>query len=149
VRAKKLNEFLARHGKIGIDTSVFIYWVESSETYGELVQPIFVWLEDRGRAVTSTVTMLALLVQPYRLNDIDRVNQLYSLFSTLPNLDWIEPSLELADRAAHLRSVFHLKAPDALQAATALATQATGLVSNDAAFKRVKGLEVLVLDDVL
>ena len=64
--------------------------------------------------------MLELLVQLYRLNDVDRVNQLYSLFSTFPNLHWIEPSLDVADRAAHLRGTLHLKTPDALQAATAL-----------------------------
>jgi len=43
VRVRKLDELLARHRRIGIDTLFFIYWVESGETYGELVQPIFVW----------------------------------------------------------------------------------------------------------
>ena len=146
---KTINQFLARHRKIGIDTCIFVYWGESSEKYGELVDPIFTWLEGRGRAVTSTVTMLELLVQPYRLNNIDSVNQLYSLFSTFPNLHWLEPSLDLADRAAHLRGTLHLKTPDALQAATALAAQATGFVSNDPAFKRVTDLDVLILDEVL
>ncbi len=30
-----------------------------------------------------------------------------------------------------------------------MAAGATGLVSNDSAFKRVKGIEVLILDDVV
>jgi predicted nucleic acid-binding protein len=89
------------------------------------------------------------LVQPYRLNDIDQVNHLYAMFSTYPHLDWIEPTLPVADRAAQLRGGLNLKTPDALQAATALAAQATGFVSNDPVFKRVTDLDVLVLDEVL
>ncbi|HEU0008151.1 MAG TPA: PIN domain-containing protein, partial [Terriglobia bacterium] len=68
---------------------------------------------------------------------------------TFPNLHWIEPSLDVADRAAHLRGTLHLKTPDALQAATALAAQATGFISNDASFERVRDLDVLILDEVL
>ena len=145
----KVEQFLSRHLKIGIDTCIFIYWGEANEKYGEVVDPIFAWLEGRGRGVTSTVTMLELLVQPYRLNDIDKVNQLYSLFSTLPNLAWLEPTLDLADRAAHLRGTLNLKTPDALQAATALAAEATGFISNDPAFRKVSDLDVLILDEVL
>lgn len=98
--------------------------------------------------MTSTITMLELLVQPYRLSDIDHVNQFYALLSTYPHLDWIPPTLEIADLAAMLRAEFHLRTPDALQAATALASQATGFVSNDPAFRKVPGLEVVILDDL-
>ena len=99
--------------------------------------------------MTSTITMLEVLVQPYRLSNIDRVNQFYALLSTYPNLDWIPPGLEIADRAAMLRAEFHLRTPDALQAATALVAKATGFVSNDPAFRDVPGLEALILDDLL
>jgi predicted nucleic acid-binding protein len=57
--------------------------------------------------------------------------------------------LEIADRAAKLRAECSLKTPDALQAATALASKATAIISNDPAFKRVRDLEVLILDDLL
>jgi hypothetical protein len=33
------------------------------------------WLERRGSAVTSTITMTELLVQPYRKQDVDRVKR--------------------------------------------------------------------------
>lgn len=114
----------------------------------ELVHSIFVWLDGpRARAVTSTITMLELLVQSYRISDMDRVNKFYALLSTYPHLEWIGPTLEIADRAARLRAEYHLRTPDALQAATALVCEATGFVSNDAAFKRVRGLDVVTLDD--
>ncbi len=144
-----MQKFLDRHHKIGLDTSVFIFHVEENPKYLDLVTPIFVWLEgSRTHAVTSTITMLELLVQPYRLSDIDRVNKFYALLSTYPHLEWIAPTLEIADRAAMLRAEFHLRTPDALQAATALASQATGFISNDDAFLKVPGIEVAILDEL-
>jgi predicted nucleic acid-binding protein len=141
---------LNRHRKVGLDTSVFIYQVEESEKYFQLTDPIFTWLEGpRSAAVTSTITLLELLVQPYRSGDIDRVNKFYALLSTFPHLQWIGPTLDIADRGARLRADHHLRTPDAIQAATALCAGATGFVSNDTAFQRVAGLEVLVLDDLL
>ena len=108
------------------------------------------WLESpRAQAVTSTITMLELLVQPYRAADIDRVNKFYALLSTFPHLEWVAPSLRIVDIGAQLRAEHRLRTPDALQAATAISRRATGFVSNDPAFRRVAGLEVIVLDDLL
>lgn len=150
MRISAIQRFLARHRKIGLDTSIFIYQLEGHPKYAEITSAVFAWLESPGgRAVTSTVTMLELLVLPYRLSDFGRVNELYLLLSRYPNLDWVEPGLEIADRAARLRAEHRLGVPDALQAATALARQATGFISNDKAFQRVTPLDVLVLDDVL
>lgn len=93
--------------------------------------------------------MLELLVQPYRLEDIDRVNRFYALLSNFPGLEWIAPTLEIADSAARLRAEYNLRTPDALQAATVLASGATGFVSNDRDFKRITEFETLILDDLL
>jgi len=111
---------------------------------------VFRWLTTaKASAVTSTVTMLELLVHPYREEDQDGVDAFYGLLSTFPNLNWVGTSLDIADQAARLRAEHNLKTPDAIQAATALLSQATGLISNDPAFLRLKQLEVLILDNVL
>jgi predicted nucleic acid-binding protein len=68
------------------------------------------------------------------------------LLSTYPNLEWIAPNLEIADRAAKLRSLHRLRTPDALQAATASHAGATGFVTNDPVFERVKTFETMLLD---
>ena len=103
----------------------------------------------RAEAVTSTITMLELLVQPYRLSDIDRVNQFYALLSSYPHLTWVAPALEIADLGARLRAEHNFRTPDALQAATALSSGATGFISNDPVFKRLGNLEIVILDDFL
>ncbi|MEK7404651.1 MAG: PIN domain-containing protein [Acidobacteriota bacterium] len=144
-----VQRFLDRHGKVGIDTSVFIYFMEAHQRYLTLVEPVFTWLRGtRGGAVTSTLTMLELLLQPYRLQKNDLVDGFYALLTTYPNLEWAEVTLAIADRAAQLRAEFNLKTPDSIQAATALVRQATGFVSNDPVFRRIKNLDVLILDEL-
>jgi predicted nucleic acid-binding protein len=93
--------------------------------------------------------MLELLVHPYRGKDQDGVDAYFALLSTYPNLKWVSASLDIADQAARLRAEHNLKTPDAIQAATALVSHASGLISNDPAFLRVRQLEVLIFDNLL
>ena len=93
--------------------------------------------------------MAELLVQPYRAADQQQADEFYVLLSTYPNLEWIAPNLEIADRAAQLRAIHGLRTPDALHAATAIHAGATGFVTNDPVFERVKDFKTLLLDKVL
>ncbi len=121
----------------------FIYQIEGSQPYADIVHPIFDWLaKAKGTAVTSTTTMLELLVRPYQLSNLDLVNEFYALFSTYPNLIWTELTLEIADQAARIRAEHKLRTPDAIQAATALSAQATGFVTNDEVFSRIETPDV-------
>ncbi|MDQ2712428.1 MAG: PIN domain-containing protein [Acidobacteriota bacterium] len=145
----RLQGFLRRHQRIALDTSVFIYRLEAAPRYANLTDRVFAWLERPGHAaVTSTITMTELLVQLYLRSDERQVDEFYALLSTYPNLDWISPSLPIADRAARIRSAHRFRTPDALQAATAVQSQATGLVTSDSVFERVKDFETLVLENL-
>jgi predicted nucleic acid-binding protein len=145
-----LPTFLRRHHLIALDTSVFIYQVEANARYLRFTDHVFSWLEQPGgQAVTSTITMTELLVQPYRDFDEQRVDEFYALLSKFPNLRWVAPNLEIADLAARLRALYRLRTPDAMQAATAAHARATGLITNDAVFERVAAFETLVLDQLL
>jgi predicted nucleic acid-binding protein len=91
--------------------------------------------------------MTDILVGPYRVGDIRRARIFRSWLADFPNLDWIAPDLEIANLGARLRAEHKLSVVDALQAATAIRSGATALIGNDAAFKRVPGIEILLLDD--
>jgi len=93
--------------------------------------------------------MTELLVQPYRDSDEDRVDEFYGLLTSYPNLEWVAPDLEIADVAARLRARYRMRTPDALQAATALRSKATGFVANDGIFERVNELETLLFEELL
>jgi predicted nucleic acid-binding protein len=147
---ERLRAFLRRHRRIALDTSIFIYHLEPNPKYLAYTDAIFSWLErSESKAITSTITMTELLVLPYREGDEQRANDFYGLLSTYPNLDWIAPNLEIAEIAARIRALHRLRTPDALQAATAAHSQATGLITNDAVFERAEGFETLVLDRLL
>jgi len=146
----RLRAFLRRHRRIALDTSVFIYQLEANPRYVGLSDGVFAWLEQPGHtAVTSTITMTELLVQPYRDSQEQRVDEFYALLSTYPNLEWISPNLEIADLAARIRAAHRLRTPDALQAATAIHAKATALVTNDPVFERLDAFETLALDRLL
>jgi len=147
---ERLDSMLRRHKRIALDTSIFIYQFEENRQYLPLTDRIFGWLEKPGsRAITSTLTMTELLVQPYRESNRQRVSIFYALLSTYPNLEWIAPNLEIADRAAQIRAVYNLKTPDAIQAATSRYASATALITNDPVFERVEALETIVLEKLL
>ena len=144
---ERLRLFLRRHHRIALDTSVFIYQLEANARYLALTDSVFAWLERVGHeAVTSTITMTELLVPSYRENDEPRVDAFYGLLSTYPNLRWVAPDLETADLAAMLRARYRLRTPDALQAATAIRANATGMITNDPVFARIAELDTAVLD---
>ena len=141
------RRFLRRHRRIALDASVFIYQLDANPRYVPLTDVVFSWAEMAGHAaVTSTVTMTELLVPSYRNNDEEKVDEIYSLLSTYPNLEWIAPDLEIADVAAKLRAVHGLRTPDALQAATAMRAHVTGFVTNDPVFSRIESFATAVLD---
>ena len=143
-----LRAFVRKHRRIAIDTCAFIYQWQAHPRYSPLTDWMFSSLEQREFVgVTATITMTELLVHPYRDHDLQRVNELAGLLSIYPNLEWIPGTLAIAVLAAEIRAKHRLATPDALQAATALHANATGLLTNDPIFKRVAGLDVLLLDD--
>lgn len=145
-----LEKFLKKHRTVALDTSIFIYFVEEHPNYFPFCDRIFEGIETGLiKGVTATLSLTEVLVQPYRMKKDDIVYKFYSLFSTYPNLTWIELDLRVADLAARLRAGHNLKTPDSIQAASAIASGATGFICNDGAFRKVKEIESLVLGDLL
>jgi len=145
----RLRTFLKRHRRIALDISIFIYHLEANPSYVDMASEIFTWLERSPHsAVTSTLTMTELLVQPYRAGNEPLVNQYYGLLSLFPNLEWVAPDLAVADAAAQLRARYRLRTPDALHAATAISRGATAIMTNDADLARVSEVEAGVLDQL-
>lgn len=144
-----IEKFLLKHEMVALDTSIFIYFVEQHPSYFSLCDRILKDIETgHTKASTSSLSLVEVLVQPYRLNKDELVLRFYSLLTTYPNLSWIELTLSIADLAARLRAYHRLKTPDSIQVASAISSSATGFICNDPAFKRVKEIECLVLDEL-
>lgn len=72
----------AEHERIGLDTNVFMYFLEDYPRYGARCASLFERIE-RGynQAVTSTVTLLELLAQSYREQKEELARKIFALIS--------------------------------------------------------------------
>lgn len=146
-----LQQQLAPHQFIGLDTSIFIYHLEANPQYLPLTQQILKSIEiGQCRGVVSTVTLMELTVHPWRMNRADIARQYEVLLVNFPNLRLIDVTREIARQAAKLRATYKVRPADALQIATAMVSQATLWVSNDKRLRRLETeIEVVILGDYL
>ncbi len=146
VSRKALDGFLKRNHRIGIDSNILIYQIEGHPEYRRPAQKIFAAIEaGHNIGICSTLSLLEVLVQPYRNDDDSRVNQFYALLTTYPNLTWTDLSIEIADLGARLRAKYRIRTPDAIVLATAIHAGASGFIGNDARMRRITETEVMVL----
>jgi predicted nucleic acid-binding protein len=104
------------------------------------------WIRSpRHRAVTSTITMTEILAKPDYTADPGTSDDIYGMLSNYPQLEWVVPTLEIARLAGEIRAQHRLRAVDSIQAATALLSDTTCLITNDANIRRVPDLKVLLL----
>lgn len=149
VTASSTKDLPTERERISLDTNVFIYFLQNHPRYGSWCGSLFSLIE-RGHnpAVTSTVTLLELLVQPYRAHQEELAQKVFALTSTYPKLEWVPLTINLADRAAELRARYRLSTPDAIQLATAIGFKATRFYGNDRGLRRVKEIECIIVDDL-
>jgi predicted nucleic acid-binding protein len=147
---KELQDLLKNHSVIGLDTSIFIYHLEDHPRYSPLTEVIFNALEKGiNKGVTSYLTLMEILVKP-KTEGLPQVARDYEYYlTTFPNLTFYEMGLDVARKASDLRSADRIKAPDAIQIATAILYEATAFLTNDKIFERVKEVEVLILGKLL
>lgn len=146
---RALGQFLKRNRVVAADTMVFIYHLQEHPRYIPATQVILdAWEAGSHQGVTSILTLAEVLVRPLRDGNEEAVEDYRRLLTTFPNLRLIEVGRGIVELAARLRATHGLPMPDMIQAATALTAGATGFISNDAGFKRVKDLDILLLDEV-
>lgn len=138
------------HGQIvALDTAPLIYYLEEHPTYIARIDPSFDALERGGiQVVTSAVTMVEVLVVPYRNADARLARHYRDLLLNTSGLSTIPLSTQIAEEAARLRASHNLRTPDAIQLATALSAGAAALVTNDTRLPNLPQLSMLVLDEL-
>jgi predicted nucleic acid-binding protein len=145
-----LGQFLKRHHVVAADTMVFIYHLQEHPRYVPATQVILdAWEAGSHQGVTSIITLAEVLVKPLRDRNDVAAEDYRRLLTTFPNLRLCDVNQSIAEVAARLRAVHGQPMPDMIQAATAVVAGATGFVSNDPTFKRIKDLDIFILDDVV
>lgn len=136
-------------GLVYLDANSVIYSVEKHPVYWSLLQPI--WLAAKGKTieiVSSDLTLMETLVGPLRSGDTALANTYEQLFQQAQTR-LLPITQHILREAAHLRATTKLKTPDALHLATAQQTGCALFVTNDAGFRGVASLPIVILDDLL
>jgi len=147
---QKLEQLLADHKIIGLDTSIFIYHFEAHPRYYPLTKIILASVE-RGRwqGIISPITLMEVTVRPWQLEQDNIARQYEVLLVNFPNLHMALVDRHIARQAAKLRARHRLRPADAIIAATAMSRNATMFVTNDRQFARLAPLmEIIQLDDL-
>ena len=137
-------------GPVALDTAPFIYLIEEHPQYLPIVRPVFAAIAaGKLPAVTSGLTLLETLVQPYRVGNAVLAERYEALLTRSRGLHLVEITRAVCRVAAQLRAAHALKTPDALQLATALITKCPIFLTNDRELPAIPGMRILTVQAYL
>ena len=145
----ELSKRLAKAKVIGLDTPIFIYFLENNERYGELARITINGIEKgKWEGVTSTITLMEITVRPWQLGRESAAREYEAVLVHFPNLSVVDVDRDVARAAAQLRAKYNVSPPDALQVAASLNFGAKAFLTNDKRLSKLdEVIEILVLDD--
>jgi len=131
---------------VGLDTAPLIYFIEENPAYIETVRFFFEAM-DRGDflIVTSTVTLLEVLVHPFRSNNRKLAAEYRDILLN-SKLTILEVSTSIAEQAAQLRAAHNIRTPDAIQVSAALSAGASYFLTNDIRLPKIPSIQIFSLD---
>jgi predicted nucleic acid-binding protein len=149
-----MDEFsrrLAAAKIIGLNTSVFIYFLENTPRYRALTQITFNGIENGAwEGVTSTITLMEITVHPWQLGREQVAREYEAVLVHFPNLSIVDVDRDVTRTAAQLRARYNVSPPDALQVAASLNFGAKAFLTNDRRLSRLQELfDILVMDDFI
>lgn len=133
---------------IGVDASIFIYFIEENPNYLELLKGFFKKnKEGEIKIVTSTITLLELLVQPLKQSRNDLIEKYKKIFEESENIELIDLSPEISEISAKIRAKKGIRTPDAVHIGTSIYCNADFFLTNDKRLKSVEDISIVILDE--
>jgi predicted nucleic acid-binding protein len=133
-------------GNIGLDTAIFIYFIEEHPQFLPVILPLFQEADEYKRQlITSALTLLEVLVVPYRAGNRILAERYEALLTRSRGVQLVDVSRDQLRAAAQLRAVTSVKTPDALQLVAALSAGCTTFVANDRRLPPIPGLRLVEL----
>ena len=136
--------------RIGVDTAIFIYFIEGAPLWLPLITPLFRAADNGGcQLVTSSITLLEVLVVPFRANNEALAARYEALLTSSRGISLIDVTRDQLRRASRLRASTGMRTPDALQLSAAREAGCSGFLTNDRRLPAVPGLRILQLSSYL
>ena len=134
--------------RLFFDACIVIYQVEGADPFYSRVSEAVAAIRKGHPGLAYAVSRLSLLeclVRPLREGDAATIAR-YEEFFTADDLEIVELTPRVIDLATRLRAAHGIRTPDAIQAACALTQRGrTIFMSGDASFRKVAGLEVVLV----
>jgi predicted nucleic acid-binding protein len=144
----KLSAQIDKAKRLFLDTAPVIYYIEGDTRYLAHTDIVFNALDNLElSAVTSPITLSECLVVPLRNTDENVRKAFIELILNSYNIHFHPSDESIAIKAAEVRVSYNLTLTDAFQVATAIVAECDTFLTNDAGLKRVKEIQMLVLDD--
>ncbi len=136
--------------RVSLDTAPIIYFIEKHPKYLNIVRPVFLEI-DAGNieAITSTITLLEVLVHPFRTGNDTLAEEYRDILLYSKGLTTFEILHEVSEKSSRLRAKYSIKTPDAIQIAIGILYGANKYLTNDPDLRKVSEIQVLILDDFL
>jgi predicted nucleic acid-binding protein len=133
-------------GNVGVDTAIFIYFIEEHPQFLRIILPLFQEADqDKRELITSAVTLLEVLVVPYRAGNRMLAERYEALLTRSRGVRLVDLSRDQLRAAAQLRATTSVKTPDALQLVAALSAGCRTFVTNDRRLPPIPGLRIVEL----
>src|SRR5471032_2563214 len=131
---------------VGIDTAIVIYFIEEHPKFLPLVLPLF-READQGKRdlITSAVTLLEVLVVPYRAGNRALADRYEALLTRSRGIRLVDLTRDQLRAAAQLRAATGVRTPDALQLVAAIGSACATFLTNDRRMPAIPGLRVIQL----
>jgi predicted nucleic acid-binding protein len=137
---------IANGAVIAVDSAPIIYFLEDHAIFGRRYAPYFGAAEaGEISIVISTITLAEVLSGPLRNGNELLAAQYKEALTGAPGWRVVPIDVELAVSAARIRGRYKLRLPDAMQVATAIASGAQALLTNDRALSKIKEIEIIGL----
>jgi predicted nucleic acid-binding protein len=147
---REIVDALRSFQRVGFDAPVFVYHIEQASRWAAPASAALEAMTDgRFAGMTSVLTLLEIAIKPLRLGRPEIADAYEALIGDITNLAIKNVDVRSARIGAELRATYGLRTPDSLQIAACVANGAEAFVTNDRRLRRVKEIDIVVLDDFM
>lgn len=138
-----MKRALSNYKKIGVDTNIFIYYLnQDSPYYLHAVDLFTVFIKRQSVLITSILSLTEILSLKATESLLVRMEDDIVL---MPNLQLVSVDRTIAKTAAQIRRTYNFALADSVQLATALENNAEVFITNDRKLQRFKKLQIVLL----
>lgn len=133
--------------KVYLDSNFYIYLVEKNPKYLETCKALLRRIETNGNIVIASPLILFELI---RKTNTQTQNEIIKLaFKSFPNLEVVNVSIDVIMQMLLTRNIHKLELPDLIHVSTAILAGCKEFITNDKVLKKIKGIKITYLDDLM